>query len=113
MKSKTATTAILEEKDDNIVEKSDLFYVRVMKKDFTKEHNPVLKKNRIDYIPTNILKVWIKRHIMYYKGDDEYFGISEENNEIVVWFKYEEDCSDCEKLFKQIKENGFPRAKII
>jgi hypothetical protein len=91
----------------------ELFYVKEKYDSFTSQHNPVLRKNRITDLSTHILKVWIKRYIMYLPGDEELFGISKENNEIIVWFTYENDAEKCKTLFKEIIEQGYPRPKSI
>jgi hypothetical protein len=85
-----------------------LHYVRVNKNNyFSARENPALKSKRIDEINYNILKVWITRFIMLGNKTEDW-GITEEDTEIVAWFTYEYEATQCERLFNEIKKQGFP-----
>lgn len=98
-------------KEKNIIDSADeIQYVRFDKEILTKEGNEALKRARIIEIPLSIIKVWIRRHIfLNYPCDDEY-GISTEENEVVVWFKYPQDMERFNMMIEDIKEHGYPRA---
>lgn len=97
-------------KEKNIIDGTDeIQYVRFEKEILTKEGNESLRRARIIEIPLSILKVWIRRHIfLNYSCDDEY-GISLEDNEVVVWFKYTKDMENFNIMIDDIKNNGYPK----
>lgn len=97
------------DKKQKKVKKPVRFTVDWPYQDFTREFNPILKKNRIPFIAINVLKIWIKRFVFYKDPDPEWFSISLNNDRVVADFKFELDALRCEKLFLDIKNFGFPK----
>lgn len=88
-------------------------------RDFMREYNEHLRKNRIPYISVGILSVWIKRHIFHNNMDADWFkievveGENVRDNKILCTFKFENDAIKCERLFLEIKNKGFPKYSPI
>lgn len=95
--------------EDQVVEElgKRLFYSKCALSDLDSKNNKALATIRVKKITANMLDIWIRRFIfLSNKGD--FFGISTEEKEIVVWFNFEDEAIKCDLLFDDIRKHGVP-----